>query len=263
VPATAVVVIPTYNEADSIGRMIDCLCGQVFPSLKGWSAQLLVVDGRSPDGTATVVEGRLKSISSLHLLVEEKKEGIGAAYFKGFDYAVKKLGADVVVEFDGDFQHPPESIPAVLAKMEDGADCVLGSRRIPGGSYPSGWDFRRLVYSRVGGFVARVLLFFPGRGFWRVTDPTTGLKATRVRGCLDKLDFSTFISRGFGYKLEMLYKIVEGGGRIEEIPLAFRLREAGESKITGQTPADVFGTVLKLRLRSFGLRGTRGPGSSR
>jgi dolichol-phosphate mannosyltransferase len=251
---TAVVVIPTYNEADSIGAMVDCLCGEVLPSLEGWSAFLLVVDGRSPDGTAGVVESRMPKYPNLKLVVEEGKRGIGAAYFTGFEYAVEELGADAVIEFDGDFQHPPRSIPELLAKIDEGADCVLGSRKVPGGSYPRGWGFKRLLFSKFGGFVARVLLFFPGAAFRSVTDPTTGLKATRVEGCLDRLDFSSFLSRGFGYKLEMLYKIIENGGKIAEIPLAFGLREQGASKITSQTPKEIFGTILVLRTRSPSFR---------
>jgi dolichol-phosphate mannosyltransferase len=94
---------------------------------------------------------------------------------------------------------------SLLQKIDAGADVVLGSRRMPGGSYPSGWGFRRLFLSRVGGFVARFLLLFRSEAFLRVSDPTTGLKATRVAGFLDRMDFDSFYTRGFGYKLDSIF----------------------------------------------------------
>lgn len=245
---TAVVIIPTYNEAGSIGQIIDYLVKDTFPGIKNWDMKILVVDGNSPDGTANIVRDRQRRYPEVDLLVEEKKEGLGAAYFKGFRQAVNEYGADVVIEFDGDFQHPPEAIPVMLAELERGNDLVMGSRRIRGGSYPKGWGFKRQLFSRVGGFVARLLLFFPERPFFNVTDPTTGLKATRVNNAFRSLDFDRFHTKGFGYKVEMLFKLTRQNVVIKEIPLHFQVREGGESKITEQTPKEIFQTVLKLRL---------------
>lgn len=243
---TAVIIIPVYNESATIGAMIECLTLQVFKQT-AWQCLILVVDGNSPDGTADIVREAQRRHPEVHLLVEEKKEGLGAAYFKGFDYAVRRIGADVLIEFDGDFQHPPEAIPLLLAEIDRGADLVLGSRKRPGGSYPAHWDRLRLFFSRFGGFVARIILFFPHRSFRQVTDPTTGLKATRVGENYHALDFPAFSTKGFGYKLEMLFKLVQGGAIVAEIPLQFQTRRAGESKMTGQTPLDILSTVLRLR----------------
>jgi dolichol-phosphate mannosyltransferase len=250
---TAVVVIPVYNEAGTIGAMLEQLAERTFKETD-WSCSVLVVDGNSSDGTAQIVREAQKKHDCVHLLVEEKKEGIGAAYFKGFAYAVERLGARVLIEFDGDFQHPPETIPRLLEKIDEGADLVLGSRKRPGGSYPENWDRFRLFLSKFGGFVARVLLFFPSRSFWYVTDPTTGLKATRVNEKFKKLDFSSFASRGFGYKIEMLFRLVERKAVIAEIPLRFQSREEGKSKMTGQTPFDILRTALVLRLKAEDTR---------
>jgi dolichol-phosphate mannosyltransferase len=243
----ACVIVPTYNEADSIGRLIDALCADLFPGIQDWTLRLLIVDGHSPDGTAAAVRDRMGRFASLHLLCEPSKRGIGAAYISGFEHAIRELGAQVVIEFDGDLQHPPESIPLMLAGIDAGYDYILGSRRIPGGGYPAGWSFYRNLMSRGGGWIARVLLFFPTRTYGRITDPTTGLKATRVAGLLDGFEWNRLRSLGFGYKLELLYHLERRGARIREIPLRFGLRVAGESKITSQTPREIFGTALRLR----------------
>jgi len=238
---TAVIVIPTYNEADNIGRMIEYLNTKTFPSLdKQWNMQILVVDGNSPDGTAKVVENLSKKYSNTHLFLETSKDGIGAAYLKGFKYAMEKLQADFVFEFDGDFQHPPETIPVMLKKMDNGYDYVIGSRKIKGGSNPKGWGFKRLFFSEMGGLTARAILFFPFKNFFKVTDPTSGLRITRVKGYLDKLnmDFSHLYTKSFGYKLQLLFETLKMGAKFTEIPLEFKVRNAGESKIETNTLID-------------------------
>lgn len=250
----AAVLIPTYNEVDSIKPLLEDLFDRTLSNIKGWTSHVIVIDGNSPDGTAVVVREMQHFQEKLHLIVEEKKEGIGAAYFKGFQHAMSELHADVVIEFDGDGQHPTESIPLLLDRIQGGADLVLGSRRIKGGSYPAGWDWKRLLLSIGGGFIARFLLFFPNKSFYAITDPTTGLKATRIKGILDRLDFHDFRSLGFGYKVEMLYHLVQTGARIEEIPLSFSIRKSGESKMTGQTPAEIFRTVFLLRRKDEATR---------
>ncbi len=244
---TAVVVVPTYNEKETISRMIDHLFQKTFPSIKNWECRALIVDANSPDGTADLVREKQKKYKNLDLLVEKKKEGIGAAYVKGFKRAMKRHRADVVIEFDGDFQHPPDRIPILLQEIDKGADYVLGSRKIKGGSNPEGWGFKRVFFSEVGGLVARFILFFPFKHFFKITDPTTGLKASRVKGFVDKMDMDNLYSRKFGYKLEFLYKMVKLGAKVKEIPLKFQLRKVGESKITGQTASDIFRTAFFLR----------------
>jgi len=246
---TAVVVIPTYNEADSIGEMIDYLFQKTFPSIKDWRLLLLVVDDTSPDGTYKIVRNKQKKYKNLKLLLNKDKVGIGGAYVKGFKHAMEKLNADVIIEFDGDFQHPPETIPAMLDLINSGADYVLGSRNIKGGSIPQGWGFKRVFFSKVGGLVARTILFFPSKAFLAVTDPTTGLKASRVEGFVDRLDMDHLITKGFGYKMEFLYNMVGLGAKLAEVPLQFGLRQTGESKITPQTAKEIFRTVFLLRWR--------------
>jgi len=255
----AVIVIPTYNEADNIGRMIEYLNTKTFVDIKNkksgltsdWNMKILVVDGNSPDGTGKVVEKSAKKYSNTFLYTETSKDGIGAAYLKGFKYSMEHLKADFVFEFDGDFQHPPETIPVMLKAMEDGYDYVIGSRKIKGGSNPKGWGFKRVFFSEVGGFTARFIMFFPFKNFFKVTDPTTGLKVTRVKGFIDKMDmnYSRLLTRSFGYKLQLLYETLQMKAKFKEVPLQFHVRNAGESKIEASTAKDIFRVAFLLRWR--------------
>ncbi|MFA4827039.1 MAG: glycosyltransferase [Candidatus Shapirobacteria bacterium] len=255
---TAVIVIPTYKEADIIGKTIEVLCTDTFPKIakkegnliQDWQMKILVVDGNSPDGTGKVVETQAKKFPNVFLLTETSKDGIGAAYYKGFKYAIDKLNADFVFEFDSDLQHPPSTIPLMLAKVEQGYDHVIGSRKIAGGSNPKGWGFKRVFFSEVGGFTARFIMFFPFKNFFKVTDPTTGLKVTRVKGFIDRFDLTDFkhlYSRSFGYKLQLLFEILAMNAKFTEIPLQFNVRTAGESKIEPQTAKEILRVALTLR----------------
>lgn len=244
---TAVVVIPTYNEAGTIGEMIDVLCGQIFLRIEDWQCKLLVVDDTSPDGTYKIVQKKQKQYKNLELYLNPTKAGIGGAYVKGFKYAMRELKADVIIEFDADFQHPPKDIPVLLKEINAGYDYVLGSRKIKDGSNPRGWGFKRLFFSEIGGLAARFILFFPTKNFLKITDPTGGLKASRVKGFVDSMNMEHLYSRGFGYKLEFLYKMVKLSAKIKEIPLRFGLRATGESKIDSKTAKDIFRSAFLLR----------------
>jgi dolichol-phosphate mannosyltransferase len=240
--SVAVIVIPTYNEAKNIGRMIEYLNTKTFPALKNkWNLKILVVDGNSPDGTAKIVKKlSQKYPQTTHLFLETSKDGLGAAYLKGFKYAMEKLKADAVFEFDADFQHPPEMIAPMLKEIEKGYDYVLGSRKVKGGSNPKGWGLKRVFFSEAGGLTARILLFFPFKNFFKVTDPTTGLKVTRVKGFLDHLDlsFSHLHTKGFAYKMQLLFETLKLGAKYKEVPLSFQVRTEGVSKIDGNAVMD-------------------------
>jgi len=254
---TAVIVIPTYNEAGNIGKMIDYLNETTFPYIEkknegltaDWVMKILVVDANSPDGTGKIVQEKSKKYSNTYLLTETTKDGLGAAYFKGFKYAMKELAADFVFEFDADFQHPPETLPSMLKAMEDGYDYVIGSRKIKGGEEPEGRDFMRMLMTEAGGFVARFILFFPFKHFWDVTDPTTGLKVTRVKGFIDQMsfDFDRLYSRKFGYKVQLLLETLNMGAKFKEVPLKFKNRSAGESKFESDTTTEILLSCFKSR----------------
>jgi dolichol-phosphate mannosyltransferase len=246
---SAAIVIPTYNEAGNIGRLLDELFQNVIPKIGGWQVFVVVVDDNSPDGTGLIVTNKLQSYKDLRLVSELGKEGIGSAYMNGFAFAIRELKADVVIEFDADFQHPPETISPLLAKIDEGYDFVIGSRMIKGGGVTEDRAFIRALLTKIGGFVARFILFFPSHYFHEVTDPTSGLRATRVKNVLDKIDIRPehLWTKSFGYKIQLLAEILKQGSRYTEIPLQFDNRFRDISKFTAGTTAEVLLTCLKAR----------------
>ncbi|MCJ7804857.1 glycosyltransferase, partial [Patescibacteria group bacterium] len=240
-----VIIIPTYNERENVERMIDVLEEEIFPKIKNNQMEILFVDGKSPDGTGEMIKGKMEKHGNLKLFSEEKKEGVGAAYKKGMKYAVEKLGADAVIEFDCDFQHDPKYIIELVEKFNEGYDYVIGSRFVKGGSYPKEWAFYRKIYTKYGSLFSRIVLFFPNIN--KVKDVSTGLKLTRVKGVLDKVDFNK-VANGFYYKTQMLYQIVNLGIKFVEIPLEFKLREKGETKMGFSNAIGTFKAVILLRL---------------
>jgi len=141
----------------------------------------------------------------------------------------------------------------MLKAMEEGYDYVIGSRKIKGGSNPKGWGFKRVFFSEVGGLTACFMMFFPFKNFFKVTDPTTGLKVTRVKGFIDKMDLDwkggRLLTKSFGYKLQLLFETLQMGAKFKEVPLQFHVRNAGESKIEASTAKDIFRVAFLLRWR--------------
>jgi len=246
----AVIIMPTYNEAETVPLMIDHLTEKTFPAIKNWEMEILIVDSNSPDGTAELVQKIMGTHPNVHLLKEQVREGLGAAYVKGFKYSIEKLKADVIFEFDADFQHPPETIPVMLKKIEEGYDYVLGSRMIAGGSDSENRKILRRALTVYGALVARLLLFFPYSHFYKITDPTTGLKATRVKGFANRLNLDPdhLFSKKFGYKLQLLSETIYLGAKYTEIPLQFRRRLAGSSKFVLST---IFETLYACLMTAF------------
>src|SRR3989344_4344587 len=206
-----VIVTPTYNEAANITPLLQKLLEQ-FSKQSNHEYSILVVDASSIDGTQNEVNSLSQIHSNIHLLNEGKKSGLGAAYIKGFDYAVKNLGAEVLVEMDADFQHPPEGVIRLISEIDNGYDYVIGSRFIKGGSIPKDWAFYRKFLSYGGNIFAKMVL-----GIFDVNDFTSGFKASRVRGFVDKIDFNSVISSGFAYKIDLLYKMHNLGAKLKEI----------------------------------------------
>ena len=223
--AKVVIVIPTYNEKENTQKMIGALSVEL-PKIKNHEVNVLYVDANSPDGTSELVKRNQKIYRWLHLFVEEKKEGLGPAYVKGFRYAMNKLGADYVMEFDSDFQHRPDEIKNLVAEIDNGYEYIIGSRYIKGGSIPEEWGFNRKFLSVVGNLVARFGLLMP-----KIHDLTTGFKLTKVKGVLDRIDLDHLYSRSFAYKLHILAAAVNGGAKVKEVPIHFMAREKGESKL--------------------------------
>lgn len=246
--AKVVVIIPTYNEVENTKKMIDTL-SDVFAQIKDHDMHLLYVDGNSPDGTADVVKEKQKKYKWLHLLIETKKEGLGMAYAKGMTHAMEKLKADWLMEFDADFQHPPEDLPRLVAEINNGYDYILGSRYIKGGSIPKTWGFSRKFLSVVGNIVARITLIMP-----QIHDVTGGFKLSRVKGFMDGFDFSTLLSKSFAYKIHLLFYMVKKGAKVKEVPFHFKSRNAGESKIIKNEMIETLRVIFLLQYNNPSMR---------
>ena len=238
-----VIVVPTYNESKNIGRLIEAL-DKEFKNIPSHELNLLVVEGNSPDGTADVVRDKMKDYKFVHLLMEEKKAGLGAAYVYGFKHAMKEMGADVLIEMDADFQHDPKEIKNLVKQIDEGYDYVIGSRFVKGGSIPKEWEFKRKMYSKLGNTLSKVILGVKG-----VNDFTSGYKASRVKGYADSIDLDNILSKGFAYKMDLLYKMHKAGAKIKEIPIQFGLRDEGTSKMERNNMIDSLRVVLNLRLK--------------
>lgn len=236
-----VVVLPTYNEAENIGRLIHALQGPFART--GHDCSVLVVDDRSPDGTATIVREAQRRFPGVHL-VEGEKRGLGAAYIRGMRHALKSLKADVVFEMDADFSHDPEDVPRLLKALEDGADFVIGSRYVEGGSIPANWGTHRKLISRWGNFFARHVA-----GLHSVRDCTAGFRAIRGR-LLRRIDLGHLRVQGYAFQTALLWEARLHGAKIAEVPVHFVDRTVGQSKL-GLADLLEFGlNVWWLRLRS-------------
>jgi dolichol-phosphate mannosyltransferase len=218
-----VIVLPTYNEGANIKQVIE----GIFESVKGkenWEIHVLVVESASEDDTDEIVTALQKKYSKLHLL-RTKKEGLGKAYVHGFTYAIEKLKAYLIFEMDADLSHDPKKIPEFIEKIEQGADFVIGSRYIKGGSIPSDWAFHRKLYSSLGNLVVRF-------GFMnlKITDWTSGFRAIKtwiIQETLPKVDTFT----GYVFQVAILDNALKVGANVKELPINFKDRKEGESKI--------------------------------
>ncbi len=242
-----VVVIPTYNEAANIGRMIDILVGKEFPQIKNHKMMLLVLDDKSPDGTGRIIKEKQSKYKNLFLL-EGEKEGLGAAYIRGFRYAIDVLKADGVMEMDADFQHDPADVRRFVDEFDNGADYVIGSRLIKGGSIPKDWSFKRKFLTRGGSLFSRITLLS-----WEIHDFTTGFRLARVKGFLDQIDFEKIFSRSYAYKIRLLYEMRARGGKIKEIPIKFIDREKGWSKMDSEDFFESLKVIWSIWMVRLGL----------
>lgn len=219
----AIIVLPTYNEKDNVQTVIPALFDAV-KNIPSWHVQVLVVDDLSPDGTADEIKKLQHAYKDL-LLISGRKQGLGKAYINGFTYALKELDPYVLFEMDADLSHDPLLIPPMLKRIEEGADFVLGSRYIPGGSIPENWGILRKIYSVFGNLVIRF-------GFMNlaINDWTTGyraIKAWLVKEIVPEMD----PYKGYVFQMAFLDKAIKRDAVITEIPLKFVDREKGVSKI--------------------------------
>lgn len=238
-----VIVMPAYNEAENVGLMIPELFDKEFPKISGAEMHLLIVDDNSPDKTGDVVKRQMSKYENLHLLQGEKK-GLGWAYVRGFRYAMEKIGADAVMEMDADFQHPPRFVKSMVDAYLAGADYVIGSRYIKGGSVPRQWAFFRKFVSYFGNLFIRLVLLKP-----KLHDLTTGFRLTRVKGVLDKIDLEKIRElERFSHKVDLLYQTTKNAKKVVEVPLEFAARSKEISKFNPKETFSTFRLALLLAI---------------
>ena len=240
------VVLPTFNEAHNIAEILQRVRIAVP------SADILVVDDASPDGTAAIARTSGVNLGGIDVLERGGKLGLGSAYRDGFAEGLRR-GYDVLVEMDSDLSHDPAALPWLLGAIDDGADLTVGSRYVPGGSIPN-WSVLRRALSRWGNRYARWVLGLP------LADATSGFRAYRA-ATLAKLDLDSVRSDGYGFQIEMAYRIAVLGGGIVEIPIRFVDRTRGVSKMSLRIVIEALVRVtwwaVRDRLRVSGRRRPR------
>ena len=232
-----VVALPTYNERENLERISEAIL-QSLPE-----ATLLVVDDNSPDGTGKLADTLAAREPRLHVLHRAGKEGLGVAYRDGFRWALARGDTKAVVQMDADFSHDPSDLPRLLAPLMTGSDLVLGTRYMRGGG-TVGWPLRRKLISRAGTTFARVMLLMPYR------DLTGGFKAWR-RELLEGIRLREANASGYGFQIETTWWAHRKRAVVTEIPIVFRERVAGSSKMSGGIVGEALALVLRLRLEAI------------
>ncbi len=229
-------VVPTYNEAENLEWIVGRL-RRTHPSV-----DVLVVDDGSPDGTGTIADGLAAADPGVHVLHRDHKAGLGAAYLAGFAWALG-AGYDVVGEMDADGSHQPEQLDRLLTALT-GADLVIGSRWVPGGSVVN-WPRRRELLSRGGNLYVRILLGI------EVRDATAGFRLFQ-RSALEKIDLGSVRSTGYVFQTDLVTRCLRAGLVVREVPIEFVERVRGDSKMSGAVA-----TESLRRITSWGLRERR------
>ena len=228
------VVLPTYNEAGNIEKLVAAV-RERLPT----EHRLLIVDDNSPDGTGEIADGLAEADDSIAVLHRERKEGLGPAYLAGFRVALDG-GAQRIIEMDADFSHDPAYLPGLIEATER-ADLAIGSRYVPGGGITDWGPMRRFI-SRGGSAYARAALGLP------IKDLTGGFKCFR-RIVLETIDLDTIEARGYAFQVETTYRALKAGFRVVEVPIVFKDRTDGTSKMSRAIVAEAMWRVPAMRFR--------------
>jgi dolichol-phosphate mannosyltransferase len=232
----ATVCLPTYNERDNLGPMLDAL-----RTVLRDGDRVLVIDDASPDGTGALADELAERLGFVDVLHRDAKRGLGPAYLAGFRRALAG-GAELVLEMDCDFSHDPHDVPRLIAAAEDGADLVLGSRYVAGGGVRN-WGLLRRVISRGASLYTGLFLHMG------VKDPTGGFKCFR-RGVLETIDLDAISAKGYAFQIETTYRAKRAGFRVVELPITFADRVEGSSKMSRAIVLEAIWRVPLLRLRA-------------
>jgi dolichol-phosphate mannosyltransferase len=230
------VILPTYNEAENLERIVNAVLERL-PT----PGRVLVVDDNSPDGTGELADRLASGHEAISVLHRSRKEGLGPAYLAGFHVALDG-GAQRIIEMDADFSHDPAYLPRLVGAADE-ADLVIGSRYVPGGGVTDWGPMRRFI-SRGGSAYARVALGLP------IRDLTGGFKCFR-REVLESIKLDTIEARGYAFQVETTYRAIKAGFRVIEIPIVFRDRVDGTSKMSRSIVAEAMWRVPAMRFRRW------------
>ena len=222
------VIVPTYNERENIR--------QVSAAVRDQGYNLLIVDDGSPDGTGAIADELAAADAQVHVLHRTTKEGLGPAYTAGFARALE-LGAEIICEMDADFSHDPSDLPRLVEAVEHGADLAIGSRYVEGGG-TEGWPWHRELLSKGGNAYAALMLGI------HVKDATAGFRAFRDT-TIRKIDPAACQASGYGFQIEMAWRTERAGLHITEVPIIFRDRIYGESKMNRSIAIEAIGLITK------------------
>jgi dolichol-phosphate mannosyltransferase len=246
--AGAWLILPTYNEAENIEAVVRASLAKLEET--GGPHTVLIVDDSSPDGTGQIADRLAAELDPVRVLHRPGKQGLGRAYLAGFGVALEN-GAELVLEMDSDFSHDPADLPRLIAAA-GAADLVIGSRYVPGGGVVN-WGWMRRALSSGGCAYARILLGLP------VRDLTGGFKCFNAR-VLRGLDLTGVHADGYGFQIEMTYRAVKAGFTVAEVPILFRERRVGQSKMTARIALEAVWKVPRLRFRRWDGRWGRPAG---
>jgi len=234
----SIVIIPTFNEAHNIGRMIDQILSLSM------DIDILVIDDGSPDGTADIVKSKIEGNNERIYLIERNgKQGLGTAYVKGFKYALDK-GYTFICEMDADFSHNPEDLPRLVETVKSGdSDLAVGSRYSDGISIVN-WPLSRLILSYCANLYARMITGIP------IKDTTAGFKCIH-RKVLEALDLERISSNGYAFQIEIHFRAWKAGFKLKEVSIIFREREEGVSKMSKSIVREAVWRVWSLKFKSL------------
>jgi dolichol-phosphate mannosyltransferase len=234
----ALVVLPTYNESENIADVLARVTAAA-------PVDVLVVDDASPDGTADLAEAFGAANGRVEVMRRPGKAGLGSAYRAGFRHGLAR-GYDVLIEMDADLQHDPLAVPSLLSAVEKGARLAIGSRYVPGGAIPS-WPWHRRALSRYGNRYAALVLGITTH------DATSGFRAYHA-DALGAIDLDAVRADGYGFQIEMAYAVERATGNVVEVPITFRERERGESKMSSRIVVEALLLVTWWGVRDRVLR---------
>jgi dolichol-phosphate mannosyltransferase len=241
---SVLVVIPTYQEADNIDNVLTRV-REALPQ-----ATVLVVDDNSPDRTADHANKVGEKLGNIEVLRRAGKSGLGSAYREGFQWGMAQ-GFEVLVEMDADLSHNPDDLPRLIEGIDTGADLVVGSRYVPGGAIP-GWPAHRALLSRYGNKYARLMLRM------QLNDATSGFRAYRAR-VLRTINLGDVRADGYGFQIEMAYRMTKAGAVVKEVPITFIDRVEGVSKMSSRIILEALLLVTMWGIRDT-VRKVRGSG---